>query len=197
MGRSNEPAMQELIKTVDQSGAKKEAIMYEIDKKNKALIVDCYGEKVRLKGYFDMFPDIFGEEKRLLGLYLETMDGTPYEDLSCSFGEFVGQYGSFFVNVGPLYDLNGHTMGDWIQEQMIAFPTGGFKSSGDCVFPAYRLSPHVMEALFSLEQIRDYKLDFLALPVLYTIQETETAWVQESLDKEKASFDEFIASRGV
>lgn len=169
--------------------------MYEIDKENKALIVDCYGEKLRLKGDFYMVPDMFGEEKRLLGLYLETMDGEPYEDLSCSFGEFVGQYGSFFVHVS--HDLNGHKMEDWLQEQMIAFPAGGFKSSGFCTFPAYCLSPHVMEALFSLEQLRDYKLDFDFYGEHEPSQETETAWVQESLDKEKASFDEFIASRGV
>ena len=47
-------------------------------------------------------------------------------------------------------------------------------------YPAYRISPHVMEKLFTLEEIEAYQRDYGYIG---------------NLEDEKKRFDEFIASR--
>lgn len=143
-----------------------------------------------LKGSFYEVTDWQNENKRLIGLWLETADGEYYTDLTKSFGEFVGQYGCFFPDVN-----NESRVEQFLQDNCFAFPIGGQKTSGFVTYPAYRLSPYVMEKLFTLEEIRDYKLDFDFYGESTEEERTSCEWVKGYLDKEKKSFDEFLASR--
>ena len=155
------------------------------------------GEELYLKGDFykvmAALPDV-GEteprEKRLLGLWLETPEGEAYCDLTVSFGEFVGAYGNFFANVNE--PLPNTTVEQFLTDNMIAFPAGGFKQSTFVRYPAYRLSPHVMEKLFTEKEIADYKLDFDFYGEATEEQRTSCEWVKGSLANEKKSFDEFL-----
>lgn len=143
-----------------------------------------------LKGGFYDVADWMGEEKHLIGLWLETPDGEYYTDLTRSFGEFVGQYGCFFPDVN-----NESRVEQFLQDNCIAFPIGGQKTSGFVTYPAYRLSPYVMEKLFTLEEIRDYKLDYYFCGEATEDKRISCEWAKRSLDKEKKNFDEFLASR--
>lgn len=135
-----------------------------------------------LKGGFYDVADWMGKEKHLIGLWLETPDGEYYTDLTRSFGEFVGQYGCFFPDVN-----NESHIEQFLQDNCFAFPIGGQKTSGFVTYPAYRISPHVMEKLFTLEEIEAYRRDYG-----YT---GDPDWVKQELEAEKKRFDEFIAAR--
>ena len=161
----------------------------KINERSMKVMVD--GEEMLLKGDFYDVTDWMGEEKHLIGLYLETMNGEIYCDLSVSFGEFVGQYGNFFANVN-LFDFDTEK---FLQENNIAFPGGGFKQSGFVQYPAYRLSPYVMDILFTTEEIGEYKKDYDFYGELAEVIAEDPDWVKHSLDREKASFDEFLAER--
>jgi len=128
-----------------------------------------------LKGGFYDVTDWMGKEKHLIGLWLETPDGEYYTDLTRSFGEFVGQYGCFFPDVN-----NESHIEQFLQDNCFAFPVGGQKTSGFVTYPAYHISPYVMEKLFTLEEIEAYERDYGYIG---------------NLEDEKKRFDEFIAAR--
>ena len=161
-----------------------------MDQERSYIEVKYNDEKLRLYGSFYEVEDWMGEPKRLIGLYLETPEGEPYTDLTVSFGEFVGAYGNFFPDVN-----NEPGVEKFLQDNLIAFPANGFKISGFVTYPAYRLSPYAMEKLFTLEEIRDYKLDYDFYGEATEDMRTSCEWAKESLDKEKKSFDEFLAER--
>lgn len=153
--------------------------------------VTLNGEELHLKGGFYEVSDYLGTTRRLLGLYLETPDGECYEDLSRSFGEFVAELGCFFANVnGCLPDTNVET---FLTDNLIAFPSGGFKQSTFCRYPAYRISPHVMEKLFTMQEIEEYFRDFDFQGVADEMAAKDPDWVKHALEKNKDSFDAFIA----
>ena len=143
-----------------------------------------------LKGGFYDVTDWMGKEKHLIGLWLETPDGEYYTDLTRSFGEFVGSYGVLFPDVN-----NESGVESFLQENLIALPTQGMKKSGFVTYPAYRISPHVMENLFTLEEIEAYKRDYDFYDEIDEKYKGNSDWVKQELEAEKKSFDEFIAAR--
>lgn len=143
-----------------------------------------------LKGSFYEVTDWQGTDKRLIGLWLESADGEYYTDLTKSFGEFVGQYGCFFPDVN-----NESRVEQFLQDNCFAFPIGGQKTSGFVTYPAYRISPHVMEKLFTLEEIEAYKRDYDFYDEIDEKYKGNSDWVKQELEAEKKSFDEFIAAR--
>lgn len=153
--------------------------------------VTLNGEELYLKGGFYEVSDYLGTTRRLLGLYLETPDGECYEDLSVSFGEFVGQYGCFFANVnGCLPDTNVET---FLTENLIAFPGEGFKQSTFVRYPVYRLSPHVRDQLFTEQENEAYMRDFDFRDVADELAAKDPDWVKHALEQEKAAFDVFVS----
>ena len=157
---------------------------------DKSIKVTIDGEELFVKGGFYEVEDWMGEPKRLLGLYLVDKNGEEYGDLSKSFGEFVGQYGCFFADANSV----GYDAGKVLQDNLIAFPSAGFKQSGFVKYPSFRISPYAMETLFTLEEIAAYKLDFDCEGEATEEQRTSCEWVKESLANEKKSFDEFLAN---
>ncbi len=121
--------------------------MIDFDKK-----VTYQGEECILKGYFYEVRDFINTEKLLIALELEFPDGESNR-LTVSFGEFVGQYGAFFADIN-----NNPDICKFLEENEIAFPIGASKTSGFVTYPAYRLSPYMMEALYSMEDVWKYKL---------------------------------------
>ncbi|MBO6194580.1 MAG: DUF4313 domain-containing protein [Clostridiales bacterium] len=153
----------------------------------KYIDVNYQGQDLHLVGGFYQVFDFMGDNKSLIYLGLETPEGEPYADLTKSFGEFVGQYGALFADINNCPGIE-----DFLQDNQIAFPTGGYKTGGYVTYPAYRLSPYIMEKLFSLEQIKDYKLEFDYMGEHTIEDELSTDWVTESLEAEKESFDEYL-----
>ncbi len=177
----------------------------------KEMVVHCVDGDCILRGYFYHVKDFMGEPKPLIAIELED----KYEEVdiqTVSFGEFVGQYGAFFPDVNNHPDFTR-----FIEEFHIAFPIGASKTSGFVTYPAYRLSPYAMEALFSTEDIWKYNLayDFDgSLNDLYeenlkvllenaeiegnpiTVEDASVEVIHDlvhnSLNEEKASFDEFL-----
>lgn len=147
-------------------------------------------EDLYLKGGFYEVHDYLGAEKHLIGLYLEDPYGEFYTDLTTSFGEFVGSYGTFFPDVN-----NEPGVAQFLQENLIAFPTQGQKTSGFVTYPSYRISPHVMEKIFTLEEIEAYKRDYDFYDQIDEKYKGNPDWVKQELEADKKSFDEFIAAR--
>ncbi len=127
--------------------------MAEEAKKFKEVEFD--GQKMHLKGYFYDVADMFGESKRLICLELKTKDGEDYVTLTKSFGEFVGQYGALFLDINNIPGVE-----DFVKNEKIAFPIGATKTSGFVTYPAYRLSPYLMEELFTENEILEYLFDY-------------------------------------
>ena len=158
---------------------------------NKGFIQVRYNEEdFYLKGGFYEVQDWLGAEKHLIGLWLEDPYGEPYMDLTTSFGEFVGAYGTFFPDVNNVSGIE-----QFLQENLIAFPTQGQKTSGFVTYPAYRISPHVLEKLFTIEEIEAYKRDYDFYDQIDEKYKGNPDWAKQELEAEKKSFDEFIAAR--
>lgn len=176
--------------------------------------VEFNGQKMHLKGYFYDVADMFGESKRLICLELETKDGEGYLTLTKSFGEFVGKYGTLFLDINNIPGVE-----DFVKNEKIAFPIGATKTSGFVTYPAYRLSPYLMEELFTEEEILEYKFDYdfygdMEEDLERIIEETMLAaesegnpiseeeaakkagreLVLDSIAREKKSFDQYIKS---